>query len=213
MRDNAWWAYGFIASITPCPWDLCQEPAFDSGLCCIYIRFRTGYHELHFFWTCIWFDQHGVFKNLEQTFQKVGRFFTTPDFQLKMLEELGLIFCMAHITWSWTVAAYLTNATLLSLSQSSLIFIASQQVAGMKGNRQLNDFTPEWETSCPSLRGLWAERAVQKPGSLYSRCYWPAWGPWTSYVTSLSLSFVMSPTCNKYLWPLERCLICWGKII
>lgn len=69
----------------------------------------------------------------------------------------------------------------------------------MKGNRQLNDFTPEWETSCPSLRGLWAERAAQKPGSLYSRCYWPAWGPWTSYVTSLSLSFVMSPTCNKYL--------------
>lgn len=116
-----------------------------------------------------------------------------------MLEELGLISCMGQITWSWTVAASFTNATLLSLSQSSLISIATQQVAGMKGNRQLNDFTPEWETSCPSLRGLWAERAVQKPGSLYSRCYWPAWGPWTSYVTSLSLSFVMSPTCNKYL--------------
>lgn len=55
LRNNAWWAYGFRVSITPCPWDLCQGPAFDLGLCYIYIRFTstTGYRELQFFYTCI----------------------------------------------------------------------------------------------------------------------------------------------------------------
>lgn len=185
MRDSAWWACGFTASITPCPGMAQSGTSIWLGSL-LYLELVTC--ELCFLCTCVWFDQHGVFENWKHTFQKVGRFFTAPDFQLKTLRGLGLISSMARITWSWTAAASFRSATLsfLGLSQSSLLSLATQQGAGMSGNRQPGDFPPEWVRPPVHVRGLWAERAARKPGSLSPHCYWPAWGHWTSYATSLT---------------------------
>lgn len=65
MRENAWWAYGFIASITPCPWGVSVRNQ-PFGLV-LYVTFTSDLElvtcELGFLCTCVRFDQHGVFKN------------------------------------------------------------------------------------------------------------------------------------------------------
>lgn len=89
-------------------------------------------------------DQHDVFKNLEQIFQKVGRFFTTWISSLNVRRTRPcFLYDPNHLVLNSSCLLYKCQ-TFLSLSQSSLISVATQQVAGVKGHRQLNDFTPEW---------------------------------------------------------------------
>lgn len=145
-------------------------------------------------------DQHDVFKNLEQIFQKVGRFFTTRISSLNVRRTRPcFLHDPNHLVLNSSCLLYKCQ-TFLSLSQSSLISVATQQVAGVKSHRQLNDFTLSgWGLLSISQR-LVSRKSCPETGSLYSCCYWPARGPWTSYATSLSLSFChLSPTYYKYL--------------